>query len=161
MAEKDTVSASLSRLILYVVIAVVVLGVLNWVFYYLIPDIVAKFPPMRGLAVVADFAPYVFIIAALAIGWLIISSIASLFYAMAEPKYGVSTASALKNMVKILGVGGLLAAIAGGVAGGAAGVALGGFIGLVVGFATQASARTGNRRSFPAFGKALQDRGQR
>jgi len=40
-------------------------------------------------------------------------------------------------MVKILGVGGLFAAIAGGVAGGVAGVALGGFIGMVVGFATQ------------------------
>jgi small-conductance mechanosensitive channel len=137
MAEKDTIGAALSRLIVYVIIAVVVLGVLNWIFYYLIPDIVAKFPALRGLAVVADFAPYVFIIVALAVGWMIISSIASLFYAMTEPKYGVSTASALKNMIKILGIGGLFAAIAGGVAGGVAGVALGGFIGMVVGFATQ------------------------
>ncbi|MDK2875944.1 MAG: hypothetical protein PWQ22_354 [Archaeoglobaceae archaeon] len=86
---------------------------------------------------IVDFAPYVFIIVALAIGWMIISSFASLFYAITEPKYGISTASALKNMIKILGLGGLFAAIAGGVAGGTAGVALGGFIGLVVGFATQ------------------------
>lgn len=137
MAEKDTLSNALSKLVIYAVIAVLVLGILNWVFYYLIPETVARYPALRNLAMIVDFAPYVFIIVALAIGWMIISSFASLFYAITEPKYGISTASALKNMIKILGLGGLFAAIAGGVAGGTAGVALGGFIGLVVGFATQ------------------------
>lgn len=137
MVEKDSVGGALSSLVIYVVIAVVVLGILNWFFYYLIPDLIAKSPSLRSLAMIADFAPYIFVIVALIIGWLIISSIASLFSAILEPKYGVSTASAIKNMIKILGLGGLFAAIAGGIAGGTAGVALGGFIGLVVGFATQ------------------------
>lgn len=136
MAEKDTFGKALTKLVIYVVIAVVVLGILNWVFYYLIPE-VAKHPTLSSLAMISDFAPYIFIIVALIIGWMIISSIASLFYAITKPKYGISTASALRNMIKILGLGGLFAAIAGGVAGGTAGVALGGFIGLVVGFATQ------------------------
>jgi len=136
MAEKDCFGNALTRLVVYVVIAVAVFGILNWIFYYLIPD-VAKYPALSGLKMVVDFAPYVFVLIALIIGWLIISSIASLFYAITEPKYGASTASALKNMIKILGLGGLFAAIAGGVAGGVAGVALGGFIGMVVGFATQ------------------------
>ncbi|MCS7129940.1 MAG: mechanosensitive ion channel family protein [Archaeoglobaceae archaeon] len=137
MAEKDTFGGALTKLVIYVVIAVAVLGILNWVFYYFIPEIIAKYPSLRSLAMIVDFAPYIFVIVALIVGWLIISSIASLFYAITEPKYGISTASALKNMIKILGLGGLFAAIAGGVAGGTAGVALGGFIGLVVGFATQ------------------------
>ncbi|MDI9642629.1 MAG: mechanosensitive ion channel family protein [Archaeoglobaceae archaeon] len=137
MAEKDSFGGALSRLVIYVVIAVLVLGILNWFFYYLIPDIVAKNPSLHSLAMIVDFAPYIFVIVALVIGWLIISSIASLFSAILEPKYGISTASAVKNMIKILGLGGLFAAIAGGIAGGTAGVALGGFIGLVVGFATQ------------------------
>ncbi|MEM1579293.1 MAG: mechanosensitive ion channel family protein [Archaeoglobaceae archaeon] len=137
MPEKDSFGGALSRLVIYVVIAVVVLGILNWFFYYLIPDIVAKNPSLHSLAMIVDFAPYIFVIVALIIGWLIISSIASLFSAILEPKYGISTASAVKNIIKILGLGGLFAAIAGGIAGGTAGVALGGFIGLVVGFATQ------------------------
>lgn len=37
----------------------------------------------------------------------------------------------------IVGIGALLAGIAGGVAGGASGVALGGFLGIVIGFASQ------------------------
>ncbi|MEM2457388.1 MAG: mechanosensitive ion channel family protein [Archaeoglobaceae archaeon] len=137
MSEKDNVGGALTKLVIYIVIAVAVLGILNWFFYYLIPELVAKNPNLRSLAMIVDFAPYIFVIVALIIGWLIISSVASLFSAMLEPKYGISTASAVKNMIKILGVGGLFAAIAGGIAGGTAGVALGGFIGLVVGFATQ------------------------
>lgn len=137
MAEKDTIGNALTRLVIYVVVAVVVFGILNWVFYYLIPDIVAKYPGLRGLGMIVDFAPYIFVIVALVIGWMIISSIASLIYAMIKVKYDVSTALAVKNMVKILGLGGLFATIAGGIAGGVAGVALGGFIGMVVGFATQ------------------------
>ena len=102
-----------------------------------IPETLAKYPSLRSLAMISDFAPYIFIIiVSLAIGWMIISSIASLLYAMSEPKYGASTAAAIRSLVKILGLGGLFASV-GGIAGGAAGVALGGFIGLVVGFATQ------------------------
>ncbi|MDK2875943.1 MAG: hypothetical protein PWQ22_353 [Archaeoglobaceae archaeon] len=44
MAEKDTLSNALSKLVIYAVIAVLVLGILNWVFYYLIPETVARYP---------------------------------------------------------------------------------------------------------------------
>jgi small-conductance mechanosensitive channel len=137
MNEKDTIGSALTRLVVYVIVAVIILGILNWIFHYFIPEIVARYPSLRSLAMISDFAPYIFIIVSLAIGWMIISSIASLLYAMSEPKYGVSTAAAIRSLVKILGLGGLFASVAGGVAGGTAGVALGGFIGLVVGFATQ------------------------
>jgi small-conductance mechanosensitive channel len=48
-------------------------------------------------------------------------------------KYDHATAAAIKNIVKIIGIGAMVAAIAGG----AAGIALGGFIGMVIGFASQ------------------------
>ncbi|MFN3384141.1 MAG: mechanosensitive ion channel domain-containing protein [Archaeoglobaceae archaeon] len=137
MSEKDTVGGALSKLVLYIAIAVVVFGLLNWIFYYSIPELVAKYRDLKSLLMIIDFAPYVFVLVTLIIGWLIVTSIASFLYATTEPKYGASTASAIKSMVKILGLGALLAGIAGGVAGGTAGVALGGFIGIVVGFATQ------------------------
>jgi small conductance mechanosensitive channel len=92
---------------------------------------------LGGFLVLKDYAVYVYIIVLLVLGWMIVSAVASMFYVMLRPKYGVSTAAAVRSMVRILGLGALLAGIAGGVAGGAAGVALGGFIGLVIGFATQ------------------------
>lgn len=112
------------------------MGILNWLFNYLIPDL-AKSLNLPGLLAVSDYWPYVIILVSLILGWFIISALASMFYFILKPKYGHSAATAIRSLIRILGLGGLLAAIAGGVAGGAAGVALGGFIGLVVGFATQ------------------------
>ncbi len=134
---KDSFGSILGRLIIYLIIAVVVLGVLNWFFNYFIPDLVEKNKALEGLLVLRDYQPYIYVLAALIIGWLIVSSIASMFYVLLSPRYGPSAAAAVRSLIKILGLGALLAGIAGGVAGGAAGVALGGFIGLVIGFATQ------------------------
>lgn len=66
-----------------------------------------------------------------------ISALANVMYWNLRLKYPHSTAQVVRNVVKLVGVGGLIAAVAGGSAGGAAGVALGGFIGMVIGFATQ------------------------
>jgi Small-conductance mechanosensitive channel len=74
---------------------------------------------------------------ALAFGYLIVSGISLIFYYSLLPKYGHPTATAVRNVMRIIGIGALVAAIAGAVAGGAAGVALGGFIGIVIGFASQ------------------------
>jgi len=69
-------------------------------------------------------------------GWFVIVSVASMFYAIFKPKYGESTASAIRSLIKILGIGGLFAGIAGAAGGGIGGIALGGFIGMIVGYAT-------------------------
>ncbi|MEM1655421.1 MAG: mechanosensitive ion channel [Nitrososphaerota archaeon] len=58
---------------------------------------------------------------------------AGFFYWSTIGKYGHSTAAAIRNVVRFMGIGGMLAAIAGG----AAGVTLGSFIGMVIGFASQ------------------------
>ncbi|MEM2590056.1 MAG: mechanosensitive ion channel family protein, partial [Zestosphaera sp.] len=136
-SSKDSLGSVLWRLVIYIVVAVLVLGVLNWFFNYFIPDLVEKNKALEGLLVLRDYQPYVYVLVALLIGWLIVSSIASMFYVLLSPRYGPSAAAAVRSLIKILGLGALLAGIAGGVAGGAAGVALGGFIGLVIGFATQ------------------------
>ncbi|MFN7105172.1 MAG: mechanosensitive ion channel domain-containing protein [Pyrobaculum sp.] len=132
-----TFAGALSKLVMWIVVAVVTLGVLNWFVNYFLPDVIEKAPAFKSLEMVKDFAPYINVIVALLVGWMVVGSFSSLLYAIVEPKYGPSTAAAVRSMVKILGLGALLTAIAGGIAGGAAGVALGGFIGLVIGFATQ------------------------
>lgn len=133
---KDSIGNALARVVMYAVIVAIVMGILQWFFTQGV-DLLVKTTKLEGLQVLKDYATYVYIIVLLVLGWMIVNSIAELFYAMLKPRYGASSAAAVRSMIKILGLGGLLAGIAGGVAGGAAGVALGGFIGLVIGFATQ------------------------
>jgi len=132
----DSISSALGRVVLYAILVAIVMGILQWFFTQGV-DLLVEATKLDGLLVLKDYAVYVYIIVLLVLGWMIVSSIAQLFYAMLKPRYGASTAAAVRSMIKIIGLGGLLAGIAGGVAGGAAGVALGGFIGLVIGFATQ------------------------
>lgn len=86
---------------------------------------------------ITGYQVYIQILLALAFGYLIVNSIAWFFYWSTRSRYGHPTAAAIRNMIRIIGMGALLSAIAGGVAGGAAGVALGGFLGIVIGFASQ------------------------
>lgn len=83
------------------------------------------------------YAPYINILLALAFGYQIVMAFANVMYWNLRLKYDHSTATSIKSMVRLIGIGAMVAAIAGGVAGGAAGVALGGFLALVIGFATQ------------------------
>ncbi len=122
------ISASLLRVVFYVVLYVVVAAVLQWFF--------TAFLVGFGITLV-DYLGYVQVLTAVGLGYLIVSSVATFFYWSMRVKHNHSTSAAVRNIVKIVGVGALVAAIAGGVAGGAAGVALGGFIGLVIGFASQ------------------------
>lgn len=134
---EDKLGSVLWKLVLYIVVTVIIMGVLNWFFNYLIPDVVAVHKELKGLLVLRDYQPYVYVLVSLIIGWLIASAVASMFYVILKPRYGSSASAAVRSLIRVLGLGALLAGIAGGVAGGAAGVALGGFIGLVIGFATQ------------------------
>ena len=83
------------------------------------------------------YGGYVGVALALAFGYMIVRAFANTVYWMLRVRYPHSTAAAVRSPFTILGVGALVAGIAGGTAGGAAGVALGGFIGMVIGFATQ------------------------
>ena len=123
-----TAGNAILGVVLYVSCYVIVSAVIQWIF--------TDFLPSFGIHL-GDYLVYVNILLAVAFGWLIISGIASVFYYSLKPKYSHPTAVAARNVIRIIGIDGLAAAMAGGVAGGAAGVALGGFLGIVIGFATQ------------------------
>ncbi|MDK6028304.1 mechanosensitive ion channel [Ignisphaera sp. 4213-co] len=121
-------SASIVRVVLYIVLYVLIFAAVHYVISTLLP---------QHNIVVTDYEIYVQILLALLFGYLIVSGIATFFYWATRAKYDHPTAAAIRNVVRIVGVGAMVAAIAGGVAGGAAGVALGGFLGIVIGFASQ------------------------
>jgi len=122
------VGSATAKVVVYIIIYVLVSAIVKYIFESLLPTFHIK---------VVSYESYVQILLAFAFGYLIVSGIAMIFYYSLLPKYGHPTAAAVRNIVKIVGIGALAASIAGAVAGGAAGVALGGFIGIVIGFASQ------------------------
>ncbi|MGP3667643.1 MAG: mechanosensitive ion channel family protein [Candidatus Bathyarchaeota archaeon] len=116
------------RVVVYILVYVYVAATTQWLF--------TSFLPQYGINL-SDYMGYAQILIALAFGYLILNSIAIFAYWSVRARHDHSTAAAIRNVVKVIGLGALVSAIAGGVAGGAAGVALGGFLGMVVGFASQ------------------------
>jgi len=117
-------TSSMLRAVLYIVLYVAVAAIIQWLF----TDLLLTF----GINI-ADYIGYAQILLAIGFGYMIVNSITVFFYWTMKARYDHATSAAVRNIVKIVGVGGLVAAIAGG----AAGVALGGFIGMVEGFASQ------------------------
>jgi len=122
---------AVARLFVYIVFYVV--------FGALINDVLTRVLPGVGYTLPASYIPYVNILLALGFGYIIVSAFANVVYWSLRVRLPHPTAAAFRSMIRIVGLGGLIAAIAGGVAGGASGVALGGFLGLVVGQATQST----------------------
>lgn len=120
--------SAMAKTVAYVVIYAIVSASVHW--------LMSSFLPTHNIPA-QGYESYVQVLLALAFGYLIVSGVAEFFYWTLSAKYGHTTAASVRNVIKILGIGALAAAIAGGVAGGAAGVALGGFIGIVIGFAAQ------------------------
>ncbi|ADM27038.1 conserved hypothetical protein [Ignisphaera aggregans DSM 17230] len=121
-------SRAIAKTIIYIVLYVIVAALVKYIVEQLLPTFNIS---------ITDYQVYIHILLAIAFGYLIVSSIAEIFYWTTRARYGHPTAAAVRNVIRIIGIGALAASIAGGVAGGAAGVALGGFIGIVIGFATQ------------------------
>jgi small-conductance mechanosensitive channel len=136
MAHKNEEAASVAKESSKALAKVIVFAVLYVAASAAVQYLIAELLPKYDVRI-ADYAVYVNILLALAFGYLIVSGIAGFIYWTLRVRYAHPTAAAVRNVIKIVGVGALAAAISGGVAGGAAGVALGGFMGMVVGFATQ------------------------
>jgi small-conductance mechanosensitive channel len=133
----DGIGKALGKLIVYIVVVAIILALVNYLFNVIIPEIAQANTNIKNIEVVKNYYPYINAILVLLLGWLIINSVASAFYAMLKPKYGISAAGAVRSLVRILGIAALIAGVGGSAAGGASGVALGGFIGMIVGYATQ------------------------
>ncbi len=134
MVKGEALSKAIARLIVYSVLLIILLAFIDYFFTNTLPALKSVW---GGFEVISGYREYVVATIMLVFGWLIIKYVSNTLYQLLEPVYGESGASAVRSLVRILGIGGLLASIAGSVAGGAAGVALGGFIGMVIGFATQ------------------------
>lgn len=120
------------RLALWIVIYVVVMAVVQAVFEYL--SGIKEIPQLQQAT---NYKVYVDILLSLFFGWQIVKAFADIIAMPVAKKQGETAGKAVSNLVKLLGIGALVASIAGAVSGGAAAAALGGFIGLVIGFATQ------------------------
>lgn len=134
--DAESVGSVWGKITLYVIIAVIVLGIVQWFFTHGVDALVSAMG-IQGLAALKDYGVYVYVLVLLIVGWMTVNAVSQALYVITKRRYDESTAAAVRSIVRIIGLGGLLAGIAGAAAGGAAGVALGGFIGLVVGFATQ------------------------
>jgi len=116
------------RLIVLIVVYVVVAAIVNNVAIPMVSTYVSS---------AAKYASYVNILLGLLFGYFIVYAFADVIYWSLMTRYDHSAAAAVRNVFRIIGIGAMVATIAGGVVGGAAGVALGGFLGMVVGFASQ------------------------
>ncbi|HLI45759.1 MAG TPA: mechanosensitive ion channel domain-containing protein [Geobacterales bacterium] len=125
-------SKGLSNAIIVLVIYIIAFVIVSAILQYLI----VQFLPTYKIDL-SMYSSYIFILLSLAFGILIGFAFANVIYESLKQRQPESTALAVRNVIRIVAIGAVLASIAGGVAGGAAGVALGGFLALVIGFASQ------------------------
>lgn len=78
----------------------------------LVKYIVEQLLPSFNISI-ADYQVYIQILLAIAFGYLIVSSIAEIFYWITRARYGHLTA-AIRNIIKIIGMSALATSIAGG-----------------------------------------------
>jgi small-conductance mechanosensitive channel len=112
------------KLVIYIVVYVVVAAVVQLLITRFIPS-------------VKPYQVYINVLLALAFGYLIVSAFANVIYWAMRFRYDHPTARAMRNVFLLIGIGALIAGIAGAIGGGVAGVAVGGFLGIVIGFAVQ------------------------
>ena len=117
------------KLVAYIVLYVIVSAFFAYLFSTYLVEI--------GFEKAAEYSGYAYVLLALSFGYLIVVAFADVIYWAMKVRYDQSTASSMRNVFIILGIGAMIALIAGAYAGGAAGVAMGGFMGMVVGFASQ------------------------
>mgnify|MGYP000010261467 CR=1 FL=1 len=133
--EKETINirTNFRNSIFYLILAIAAYLVISALINTIIPTNYKDFK----VYIIDQYGDYINIVLALIFGYLIIMAFSNSIYWSLRIRYPHGTAQAVKSIMTIVGIGALLASIAGAVAGGAAGVALGGFIGLVIGFASQ------------------------
>ncbi|MDP7981759.1 MAG: mechanosensitive ion channel [Conexivisphaerales archaeon] len=119
---------SIVKLVIYIVAYVVVAALVQY--------LVASVLPAFHLSL-SGYKIYIDVLLALAFGYLIVYAFVEVIYWSMRFKYDHATARAVRNIFLLIGIGALVASIAGAIGGGAAGVATGGFFGIVIGFAVQ------------------------
>jgi len=106
---------AITKLVIYIVVYVVVAAIVHWVISTLLP--------MFGIKV-SSYEGYVNVLLALAFGYLIVSAFADVIYWSMRFRYDHPTARAMRNVFLLIGIGALVAGIAGAIGGGVASVAV-------------------------------------
>lgn len=132
MSEKTSIAREIRNSVAKLVVWIALYIVVSALVFTTVPSII---PGVREL--MDAYGSYVSVGLALVFGYMIVRAFANTTYWMLRVRYPHSTAAAVRSLFTILGIGAMVAGIAGGAAGGAAGVALGGFMGMVIGFASQ------------------------
>ncbi|MEM3508900.1 MAG: mechanosensitive ion channel [Nitrososphaerota archaeon] len=88
-------STTMVKIVFYIVLYVVIAAVVQWLF--------TSFLLQYGINI-ADYMAYVQILLAIAFGYLIVSGVVTFFYWSMRTKYDHSTAAAIRNIVKIIGI---------------------------------------------------------
>ncbi len=114
------------------VFLVVAFVVASAIIQFLFEGILSEFFPGA-----MDYKRYVDVLAAIGFGYGIVSAFARSVYWFMRLTYEHPPAAAVRNIIRIVGIGALVAGIAGSMSDPTAGVAIGGFIGMVIGFASQ------------------------
>ena len=122
------IGKAITRLVTYVVLYLAASAGTQYLFTAILVDIAPG---------VLDYKMYVDVLLAIGFGYAIVSSFAQAVYWFMRIEYAHPTAAAIRNVFKIIGIGALVAGIAGSLSSPTAGVALGGFMGMVIGFASQ------------------------
>lgn len=86
---------------------------------------------------ISSYKIYIDIILGLLFGYLIVYYFSEMIYWSLRVKYDHSTSAAVRSLFRLLGIGAMLATMAGALSNPTAGVALGGFIGMIIGYASQ------------------------
>ena len=114
--------SSLTLMIVFIVLYIVIAAGLQYV--------------MTMFKVISYFK-YVNAVLVLAFGWYIVNYFSNFIYWTVRGKYDHPTAIAFKNIMRIIGIIAIIAAVVGAAVGGVGGLTIGGFLGIVVGFAMQ------------------------
>lgn len=116
--------AALTKMVVYIVAYVVVAAALQYLLTRISPALMAYFKYVNAMLV-------------LAFGWYIVNSFAEFIYWSVRGRYDHPTAAAFRNVMRIIGIVAIIAAVVGAAVGGIGGLTIGGFLGIVVGFAVQ------------------------
>ncbi|MCQ4366814.1 MAG: mechanosensitive ion channel family protein, partial [Sulfolobales archaeon] len=134
---RKKIGEATGKLILYIVLYVVVEAVINNLVFPFLQSVVASLPSIPYLTShsnststsastsastqsIAGYAPYVNVLLSLLFGYFIVMAFANVVYWNLRLKYDHPTAASMRSVFRLIGIGALVAAIAGGVAGGAA-----------------------------------------
>ena len=133
MAQQDQVTPTeaakragkaLTEMVVYIVAYVIMAAAIQFLITEISPPLMAYFKYVNAILV-------------LAFGWYIVSSFAEFVYWSVRARYDHPTAVAFRNIMRIIGIVAIIAAVVGAAVGGIGGLTIGGFLGIVVGFAVQ------------------------